>query len=53
MYVCMYVCRGENENLSPSADVLHKTSNLVIPRFSDDGKEMDKSEKGKELYLSV
>ena len=36
-----------NENLSPGADVLHNTSNLVISRccFSDDGKEMDKNEK--------
>ena len=31
----------KNENLSPSADVLHNTSNLV----PDDGKEMDKNEK--------
>ena len=39
--------RGENENLSSNADVLHKTSNLVISRccFADDGKEMDKNEK--------
>ena len=39
--------RGENENLSLSADVLHRTSNLPISRccFADDGKEMDKSEK--------
>ena len=39
--------RGENENLSSSADVLPKTSNLIISRccFADDGKEMDKSEK--------
>ena len=31
----------------PSADVLHKTSNLAISRwcFVDDGKEMDKNEK--------
>ena len=37
----------KNENLSPSADVLHNTSNLVISRccFADDGKEMDKNEK--------
>ena len=30
----------KNENLSPSADVLHNTSNLVISRccFADDGK---------------
>ena len=39
--------RGENENLSSNADVLHKTSNLVISRcgFADDGKEIDKNEK--------
>ena len=38
----------KNENLSPSADVLHNTSNLLISRycFADDGKEMDKNEKG-------
>ena len=37
----------ENENLSSIADVLHKTSNLVISRcsFADDGKEIDKNEK--------
>ena len=37
----------KNENLSPVADVLHNTSNLVISRcfFADDGKEMDKNEK--------
>ena len=37
----------KNENLSPGADVLHTTSNLVISRccFADDGKEMDKNEK--------
>ena len=37
----------KNENLSPSADVLHNTSNLVISRccFADDGKEMDRNEK--------
>ena len=37
----------KNENLSPGADVLHNTSNLVILRycFADDGKEMDKNEK--------
>ena len=34
---------GEDENLSPGADVLHKTSNLVCS--ADDGKEMDKNEK--------
>ena len=35
---------GENENLSSSAGVLHKTSNLAFSRccFADDGKEMDK-----------
>ena len=39
--------RGENKNLSSNADVLHKTSNLVISRccFADDGKEMDKKRK--------
>ena len=39
--------RGENEKLSSNADVLHKTSNLVIPRccFADDGEEIDKNEK--------
>ena len=39
--------RRENENLSSSADVLPKTSNLVISRFcfADDGKEIDKNEK--------
>ena len=39
--------RGENENLSSNADVLLKTSNLVISRcgFADDGKEIDKNEK--------
>ena len=39
--------RGENENLSSSADVLPKTSYLVISRccFADDGKEIDKNEK--------
>ena len=32
--------------LSPSADVLDKTSNLAFSscRFADDGEEMDKSE---------
>ena len=37
----------KNENLCPSAEVLHSTSNLVISRcsFADDGKEIDK--KGK------
>ena len=39
----------KNENLSPGANVLHNTSNLVISRccFADDGKEMDKNEKRK------
>ena len=39
--------RGKNENLSSSADVLRKTTNLVISRhcFADDGKEIDKNEK--------
>ena len=39
--------RMKNKDLSSSADVLHKTSNLAISRccFADDGKEMDKSEK--------
>ena len=39
--------RRENENLSSSADVLHKSKNLAISRccFADDGNEMDKSEK--------
>ena len=37
---------GENENLSLSADVLHKTSNVVVSHcFADDSKEMDKNEK--------
>ena len=37
----------KNEYLSPSADVLYNTSNLVISRccFADEGKEMDKNEK--------
>ena len=37
----------EYENLSPSADVVHKSSNLAISRccFADDGKERDKNEK--------
>ena len=37
----------KNENLSPGADVLHNTSNLVISRccFADEGKEKDKNEK--------
>ena len=36
--------RGENENLSSSADLLPNTSNLVISRccFSDDGQEIEK-----------
>ena len=35
---------GENENLFSSANILPKTSNLVISRccFADDGKEIDK-----------
>ena len=39
--------RGENEHLSSSADVLPKTSNLVISCccFADDSKEIDKDEK--------
>ena len=39
--------REENENLSSSANVLPKTSNLVISRscFADDGKEIEKNEK--------
>ena len=39
--------RGEHENLSPSADVLHKTSDLDISccSFADDGKKMNKNEK--------
>ena len=39
--------RGEIENLSSTAPVLPKTSNLVISRccFADDGKEIDKNEK--------
>ena len=38
--------RRENENLSSSADVLHKTKNLAISRccFADDGNELDKSQ---------
>ena len=37
----------ENENLSSSADVLPKTSNLLTSRccFADDGKEKNKNEK--------
>ena len=37
----------KHENLCPSADGLHNTSNLVISRcsFADDGKEIDKKEK--------
>ena len=36
--------RRENENLSSTADVPHKTKNLAISRccFADDGNEMDK-----------
>ena len=39
--------RRENEHLSSSADVLPKTSNLVISRccFADDSKEIDKDER--------
>ena len=38
--------RGENENSSSRADVLYKTSNVVISCcFADDGKEMDKNDK--------
>ena len=39
--------RGEDEKLSSNADVLHKTSNLIISRccFADDGDEIDKNEK--------
>ena len=35
------------ENLCPSADVLHNTSNLIISRcsFADGGREIDKKEK--------
>ena len=47
-----------NENISSSAGVLHKTSNLAISRcsFADDRKELDKSEnaragRGKLLFL--
>ena len=38
--------RGKNENFSSSADILSKTSTLVISRccFADDGKEIDKYE---------
>ena len=38
---------GENENLPSRADVLPKTSNLVISHFcfADDGKEIYKNEK--------
>ena len=53
--------RRENENLSSSADVLHKTENLAISRccFADDGNEMDRSEKrtragrAKLLFLAI
>ena len=47
----------KNENLSPGADVLHNTSNLVISRccFADDGKEMEmknaRAERAKLLLL--
>ena len=39
--------RRENENLSLSVDVLHKTKNLAISRccIADDSNEMEKSEK--------
>ena len=42
--------RRENENLSSSADVLHKTKNLAISRccLADDGNEMDKRENARE-----
>ena len=38
--------RRENENLSSSANVLHKTKNLAISSccFADDGNEMGKRE---------
>ena len=37
--------RRENESLSPSVDVLHKTSNLIISCcFSESDKEMDEIE---------
>ena len=47
----MSQARGGNENLSSSAGVLHKTSNLAISRccFADDGKEMEK-ERAKLLF---
>ena len=52
--------RRENENLSPTADVLHKTSNLIISRCccADDGTEMDKNKNAraghaKLLFLSL
>ena len=38
-----FIHRGENENLSSSADVLHKTPNLAILQTT----EMGKSEKRK------
>ena len=43
---------GGNENLSSSADVLDKTSNLGISLccFADDGKEMDKYETRTTVY---
>ena len=39
--------KGRNENVSSSAEVLHKTSNLAMSHccFADDGKEMNKNEK--------
>lgn len=41
--------RGENDNLSTSSDVLHKTANLVISRrhFAYDGEETEKKNKNK------
>ena len=52
--------RGENEKLSSNADVLHKTSNLIISRccFADDGEEIDKmknarAERAKVLSLAT
>ena len=45
--------RGENENLSSSADILPKTSNLVISRccFADDRKEIDKDARAERANL--
>ena len=44
-----------NLSLSPGADILHKTSNLVISRccFADDGKEMDKSENAQVVHAKL